>query len=403
MSNWDQVSIGEVAEIVSGSTPPSGEPEYWGGDVKWITPKELGGATSTHVGTTERTLTQAGRKACGARVLPVGSVLFSSRAPIGHTAIVASPMATNQGFKSFVPSPALNSRFLLRWLRAHRRQLEAMGTGATFKEVSKRTVERVSIPLPPLDEQRRIADVLDRADALRAKRRETLDCLAELRTSAFEAAFPEGASEHAPSIELGSLVVPGRPITYGILKPGPDVASGVPYVRVVDIRGGRIDASGLRRTTIAIDTQYKRSRLAAGDLVMSIRGHVGRLATVPETLAGANITQDSARFSVPHESAAFIMAALQSTAVQRWMERRTKGVAVRGINISDLRRIPIPKVDLERHIAFSTQIERLTQAEEAATNSLAHLDELFASLQQRAFRGDLFDSPLPAELTDAVA
>src|SRR5205814_1567148 len=136
---------------------------------------------------------------------------------------------------------------------------------------------------------------------------------------------------------------PVRVIQYGILKPGPDVPEGVPYVKVKHMVGDRINIAELQRTTPEIDAQYTRSRLARGDLLLSIRGTYGRLALVPDELEGANITQDSARVALlPGIHREFGAAIIRSPYIQKHFESIAKGVAVRGINIRDIRPTAIP-------------------------------------------------------------
>ncbi len=144
-------------------------------------------------------------------------------------------------------------------------------------------------------------------------------------------------------VPLIDLVDAARPITYGILKPGPNIETGVPYVRVVDIQDGQILSKNVRRTTEAIAQQYQRSTLTAGDVLLSIRGHVGRVAIVPHELNGANITQDTARLA-PNEKVygRYLFWAFSSDDVKHWMNRRIKGVAVTGINLGDIKELPIP-------------------------------------------------------------
>lgn len=186
------------------------------------------------------------------------------------------------------------------------------------------------------------------------------------------------------------LVMPGRPITYGILKPGEDVPGGVPYVRVVDIQDGSIRGESLRRTSPGIASEYKRSTLQPGDLVMSIRGHVGRLAVVPPSLAGANITQDSARLAVGGGyDPRYVLESIRSPMTQRWMSRRVKGAAVTGINLADVKLIPVPEVSLDEQRRFAVRAIRADRLVEAARAHLGELDVLFTSLQQRAFAGVL--------------
>jgi len=178
---WPTRKLEHVADIISGATPRTDNDAFWNGDVNWITPKELSALEGMYVGETERRITRKGLESCGASVLPSGSVLFSSRAPIGYAAICSVPMATNQGFKSFVPRPdVLDPHFLLFWLRLRRLFLEGLGTGATFKEVSKAVVARVSICVPPIDLQVQFARhviALERIRSLQCTERGQLDAL----------------------------------------------------------------------------------------------------------------------------------------------------------------------------------------------------------------------------------
>ena len=183
---WPRTRLDECTRIVSGATPKTGIPEFWDGDICWVTPKDLSALEGPFIDITPRRITARGLTSCAAEVLPAGSVLFSSRAPIGHVAINRVPMATNQGFKSFIPKASkLNAGFLFWWLKCHRSYLEGLGNGATFKELSKSVVARIEIPLPPLSEQRRIAVILDLADELRQKRRRSIAQLRKLEHAVF--------------------------------------------------------------------------------------------------------------------------------------------------------------------------------------------------------------------------
>ena len=252
-------------------------------------------------------------------------------------------------------------------------------------------VARLQIPLPPLAEQKRIAGILDAADALRAKRREALAQLDTLLQSTFLDMFGDPVTnpmgwEVRP---LQQLIQSDRPITYGILKPGPDIEGGVPYVRVVDIQKEQVLTEQLRQTTQEIARQYKRSQLIAGDLLMSIRGHVGRMAIVPLAASEANITQDTARLALSSADPAYVMQCLTTQGMQQHMARRTKGVAVKGINLGDVKEIPIPVPALDLQHRFTAIVESVEQQKTSQRAHLDELDTLFASLQSRAFRGDL--------------
>ena len=185
-----QTTLGECCEIVSGATPATGTPEYWDGDIEWATPKDLGNLDGKSIARTNRRITTEGLTSCAATVLPPQSVLFSSRAPIGHVAINLVPMATNQGFKSFVPRrDALDPHFLLFWLRLRRSFLEGLGTGATFKEVSKAVVARIELSVPPLDLQSQFAHRVIELERIRSLQREGLGQIDTLFASLQHLAF----------------------------------------------------------------------------------------------------------------------------------------------------------------------------------------------------------------------
>ncbi|MBK9548276.1 MAG: restriction endonuclease subunit S [Gemmatimonadetes bacterium] len=182
---WPTATLSECCEIVSGSTPRREQPEYWGGDINWATPRDLSSLDRPVLERTEERITRAGLQSCSARMLPKGAVLFSSRAPVGLVAIAGQPMCTNQGFKSLIPGPLLDSGYLYWFLTQAGKSIEYSGNGTTFTEVSKAAMERFRILLPPLAEQRRNADLLDRVDAVRRRREEGRRLMDELLRSVF--------------------------------------------------------------------------------------------------------------------------------------------------------------------------------------------------------------------------
>ena len=167
----DWIPLGELGEIVAGSTPSTHVKEYWNGDIPWITPADLTNFQGVFFTGELRKITKAGYDSCSTKMLPAGSIIYSTRAPIGHCTVNAFPLCTNQGFKSIIPNENLNAVYGYYALRFLTPQIVAMGRGATFGEVNKEIFEGIRIPLPPLPEQQRIAAILDRADRLRRTRR----------------------------------------------------------------------------------------------------------------------------------------------------------------------------------------------------------------------------------------
>jgi type I restriction enzyme S subunit len=153
----------EVGRIVGGGTPKTDHPEFFAEKgVPWLTPADLYRLKHRYIQRGKRDLTEPGLANSSARLLPKGSVLFSSRAPIGYVAIAANPLATNQGFKSCVPFLSEMAEYIYYFLRATAKEIDRQATGTTFKEVSGKVVGNIPLPLPPLGDQRRIVAKLDK-------------------------------------------------------------------------------------------------------------------------------------------------------------------------------------------------------------------------------------------------
>src|SRR5947207_3226652 len=150
--------MGDIADVVGGGTPSTADPaNFEGGSVPWITPADLSGYRDKFIGQGSRNITAKGLNGSGAKLLPAGTVLFSSRAPIGYVAIAANPLSTNQGFKSCVPYLAEMSGYIYYFLKSARREIEAQASGTTFKEISGSGMRNIDFPLAPLAEQSLIA------------------------------------------------------------------------------------------------------------------------------------------------------------------------------------------------------------------------------------------------------
>jgi len=191
-AHWEIKSVKRISKVFNGSTPKSSEPEYWDGDIPWVTPEDLGELASSEISGTKRYITQAGYESCGTNLVPTGSLILSTRAPIGHLAIAATALCTNQGCRSLVPHSDMRTRFLYYVLYASRQELISLGQGSTFMELGKSKLETVGLPLPRTEEQQAIADHLDREtariDNLIGKINQAIEKLQEYRSALITAA-----------------------------------------------------------------------------------------------------------------------------------------------------------------------------------------------------------------------
>jgi type I restriction enzyme S subunit len=392
MSGWTTVRLEDCAEIVSGATPSTSESTYWDGDICWATPKDLSELEGAYISDTPRKITRSGLQSCAATVLPPDSVLFSSRAPIGHVAINTVPMATNQGFKSFVPNrERVHAKFLYHWLRRNRPYLESLGNGATFKEVSKAVVARIEIPLPPLPEQRRIAAILDKADALRAKRRAALAQLDTLTQSIFLDMFGDPATNpkgwpREPLTSACHCYSGGTPA-----KENPGNWTGsIPWFSPKDLKQHDLfDSEDHINDSIPSTTSLRL--LPADTVAIVVRGMIlAHTFPVSVLRIPATVNQDL-KALLPRRpiDAQFLAHCLRVQSVRALGYVSESAHGTKRLDADGLEKLYVLHAPMELQHRFAELVKRSEQALSALGMSHAGLDALFASLQHRAFRGEL--------------
>ena len=185
--------LGEICEIVSGSTPKTGVAEYWDGDVKWITPAELNDE-SYIISDSVRKITEQAVKKTGLTSFPAGTVILSSRAPIGKVAIAGCEMYCNQGFKNLICSEKINNRYLYWFLKRNTEYLNSLGRGATFKEISKQIVAAIEINVPDISRQEEVVCQLEKIRKIIQFRKQELQKLDDLVKARFVELFSDPVS-----------------------------------------------------------------------------------------------------------------------------------------------------------------------------------------------------------------
>ena len=235
-----------------------------------------------------------------------------------------------------------------------------VSVGSLSPTANWKDLRTLEFDLPSPGKQRELAGILSEAESLKGHYRKLLTTCDDVVKSQFVDAVQ---SAHNPSfVRLDDLVREGRPITYGIVKPGGNVEGGIPIIKVKDYPNGTIDESNLLYASPAIEEKYARSRLKQGDLLFSIRGSVGRMAFVPESLVGANLTQDTARLSLREElDPEYIRGVLRLPEVDHWIRHHIKGVAVQGVNLRDLRNLEIPILSEDKQAElgrFATSVDK---------------------------------------------
>lgn len=164
MTKWQRVKLGNIAEVIGGGTPSTQNYDFWNGDISWLTPKDLSGYKERYISKGERNITASGLQNSSARILPKGTVLLTSRAPIGYLAIAKQEVCTNQGFKSIVLKNGYLPEFFYYLLKNNIEYIIGMSSGSTFSEISGTQVKNLEFKVPPLDVQKKIAGVLGALD-----------------------------------------------------------------------------------------------------------------------------------------------------------------------------------------------------------------------------------------------
>lgn len=376
-----RVKLGEVCKVVSGTTPKSSCPEYWNGTLNWVTPAELKD-DSDIVYETERKITLRAVQDTGLKPFPIGTVLLSSRAPIGKVAISGTEMYCNQGFKNLVCSGSIYNRYLYHFLKDKTEYLNALGRGATFKEISKDIVENIEIPLPPLETQRHIAAVLDKVSTLIAKRRQQLDKLDELVKSRFMEMFgdPQSNPHGYQYAKLSDIATYFNGLTY---KPENVAEEGTIVLRSSNIQNSQLDFADTVRVDCAIK---KRLMVQENDILMCSRNGSAKLVGKVALIKGIQEPMSFGAFMMIIRSQYFgyLMTYFQMDAFRQQIKTgaTTTINQITGRMLDDVT-IPLPPMALvEQFAAFVAQTDK---AKLAIQKGLEKLETLKKALMQEYF------------------
>ncbi|ABF62511.1 type I restriction-modification system; S subunit (plasmid) [Ruegeria sp. TM1040] len=384
------VALGELVEIRGGGTPDKKVPDYWDGDIPWASVKDF---KSTSLASTIDRITQAGVANSATQVIPAGNIIVPTRMAVGKAAINEIDLAINQDLKALIPSQRIDRQYLLHALLANAKTLEDQATGATVKGIKLDALRSLQIPLPPLQEQRRIAGILDQADALRRFRTRALDKLGTLGQAIFHEMFGASSPDHAAweKINLSELVLPDDRINYGVVQPGPHDPEGVPIIRVADLASPVVAFDSIKRIAPSIDAEYGRSRLKGGEVLIGCVGSIGTTIIAPPEFAGANVARAVAR--VPLDTSRceprFVAEQLRSQRIQNYFTKEVRLVAQPTLNIKQIRETEIILPPKELQVSFVERVHEIEAQKAQHAAALTACDVLFASLQSTAFRGEV--------------
>jgi len=391
---WRWHLLRDVARLESGHTPSRREPAYWdGGDVPWLSLKDIRAIAGRYVTDTADMPTKAGVENSSARVLPRGTVAFCRTASVGRVAILGRDMATSQDFANWVCGPELLPEYLYEALRASGGQFDKEKQGTTHKTIYMPVLERFRVLVPPLAEQRRIADILDKADAIRRKRKEAIALTEELLRSAFLDMFGDPVT-NPKGWAVGSVTDLCETKQYGTAEKANTDRRGQPVLRMNNLTyAGDIDTSDLKWVELG-PGEAERLDLRDGDVLFNrVNSHelVGKTAVWHGepgfTFAGYLIRLRMRRDAAVGDYVA--MAMNMPSVKRRLMSIAKPSINMANISGSDLDRLllPVPPLSAQRRYADLRSVVARIRAHYAAESQAA--EDLFASLVGRAFCGEL--------------
>jgi type I restriction enzyme S subunit len=411
-SHWHPAPVKRLFEIVGGSTPASDDPTFWDGEIPWATPADLGNGPRLRLERTLRAITSAGLASCSTTMVPRGSIVLSTRAPIGSIAIASVPLCTNQGCKSLVPRGTSDARCFAYLLSIATAALNVRGRGATFLELSGEELGRFQLPSAPVDEQQAIADFLDREtakiDALVAEQERLIELLKEKRQAVISHAVTKGLNPDVPMKDSGVEWIGQTPdhwnvaplghlceaLSYGFTNPMPTADDGPHMLTANDIDYGRVRYESSRRTTRSAyeNDLTAKSRPLRGDILVTKDGTLGRVAVHDgrEACINQSVAFLRLRRSVEPDFAAL---ALLADVYQRRMQEDAGGTTIKHIYISRLAKMPIAYPPIAEQVtvlrSLAGPLQQLDTLVDDAQRAVVLLQERRTALISAAVTGQI--------------
>ena len=383
-----KVRLGDICTVVSGTTPKSHVDEYWNGDKVWITPAEINEDTLV-VTDSVRHISESAVKDSSLKSFPKGTVILSSRAPIGKMAIAGCEMYCNQGFKNLICSEKINNLYLLYFLRSRKNYLNSLGRGATFKEISKGIVENIKVPLPSMDTQIQIGNRIRTIEKLIGLRKKQLFLLDDLIKSRFVEMFGDPL-ENPYNFDvylIKDLVIKSN---NGISRRGKSSGGNI-VLRLVELQDGFIDYAKPNRMLLT-DSEKERFILHDNDVLFArVNGNpdrVGKCAVFYEIGEPVYHNDHIIRFH-------FDETKVNSTYLVILLNSKYGGIKIRSkiktsagqytVSQEGIKSIEILLPPLKLQKQYDSIVHHIDKSKLAVQKSLEELEKLKNSLMQQYF------------------
>lgn len=391
-------AISEIGDIISGATPKTTVPDNFGGEIPWLTPADLSGYTGKYISHGARNLTRQGYDSCSTHLMPAGTVLLSSRAPIGYVAISKNEICTNQGFKSIVPKTFVNSEFLYYQLKSLKNTLQNLGSGTTFKELSAKKLATVQVVIPSLEEQKsivsKIEELFSKLDASVAELQTAKEKLKVYRQAVLKEAF-DFVQANSKRVTIKSVC---ETIKVGIvIKPTQYYVEqgGVFAFRNANVRRNYIEDKDWAMISQEGHQKNLKSQVHIGDVLIARSGvNLGMAATVPQKYDGYNAID--VVIAVPKKEFILSQYLAQYTNSPYGLEivrKNQHGAAQGHLNVKEYGNLPIFLPNIPEQYSLLKKIEsRLSvcdNIEQTIDTSLQQAEALRQSILKQAFEGEM--------------
>lgn len=387
----------EIITFKGGGTPSKKVPEYWDGDIPWATVKDF---TSTALDSTQDFITQKGLQNSSANMIPKGHVIIPTRMSLGKVAINTVDLAINQDLRALIPKNGVDTKYLLYAMLSLKEEIVKRGSGATVKGITQEELYKLKIPVPPLDDQVRIAYLLSKVEGLIAQRKEGLQQLDELLKSVFMEMFGDPVRNEKGWVKKNvAEFATVRIGPFGSLLHAEDyITGGVPLVNPSHIVDGEICPDQDLTITEQKFQELSAYHLAINDVVVARRGEIGRCALVRSS--SGLLCGTGSMFVRIHDGYEPIVLQHQiyKTSLKDSLESKAKGVTMKNLNSSILENLSVICPPLSLQKKFVSIVKKIDVIRNEYLANLLVIDQFFDSLSQKAFKGGLDLSKVPIAL-----
>lgn len=394
---WKLSTLGDECEIIGGGTPKRNNPDYFSGDTPWATPTDVTALDGLYISTTKETVTPEGIASSSTKLLPKGTVLLTSRATIGFTAITVVPICTNQGFANFICKKDLIPEYLAYWLPTQKELMFREAGGTTFKEISKGALKKFEIPVPPTKEQHHIVDILKRADGIRRLRKQAQDTARQLIPALFIDMFGDPATNPKgwPMVTIGDII---ESADYGSSTKASSNGAGLPLIRMGNVDySGSLDLSDLKYVELSA-AEVEKYRLQTGDILFNrtnskeLVGKTGLWNGGCEAVAASYFIR--VRVKRSDINPFYLWAFMNTTHMKRVLFETARGaIGQSNINAKELRGFSVALPPLGLQDEYERRCRNVFGLETQQTNATTNAEAIFQSLLYLAFSGGASNWP----------